>query len=80
MTTLSWTICIATFMGSLTALGDLPAPFAGHLALLLLMASLLTCPLVWRHEVMAGWLNGRQRTMACLALVLSLPLILLPVG
>ncbi|MGE4430046.1 MAG: hypothetical protein AB7E05_04790 [Sphingobium sp.] len=80
MAALSWIICIATSIGSLAAFNDLAAPFAGHLGLLLLTASLLTCPLFWRHEVMANWLNGRMRAMACLALLLSLPLILLPAG
>lgn len=80
MAALGWIISIATFMGGLAAFRDLAAPFAGHLALVLLTASLLTCPLLWRHDIMANWLSGRMRAMACLALLLSLPLILFPAG
>lgn len=80
MAALGWILSIGTFLGGLAVLHDLRAPLAGHLALLLLLASLLTCPLPWRHPLMAGLLAGRMRAMACLAMLLALPLILLPTG
>jgi len=80
MTMLSWIIAIGTFLGGLAADHDLPSPLAGNLALLLLGASLLTCPVLWRVPTLADWLNGRMRAMACLAMLLALPLILIPAG
>ncbi|GLS99630.1 hypothetical protein GCM10007897_10120 [Sphingobium jiangsuense] len=80
MTALSWIIAIGTFLGGLAAQHDLPSPVAGNLALMLLGASLLTCPVLWRIPTLADWLTGRMRAMACLALLLTLPLALIPAG
>ncbi|MGE4411053.1 MAG: hypothetical protein AB7D33_10840 [Sphingobium sp.] len=78
MAALSWIICIATFLGGLAARSDFARPIAEPIAFGLLLASFLSCPLLWKMPPLSELLNGRQRMMACLALLLALPLILIP--
>lgn len=78
MAILAWLICIGTFLGGLAAQTDLVPPLSAEIAHGLFAASFLTCPVVWSNETLSGLLSGRQRTMACLALLLALPLALIP--
>jgi len=80
MAALAWIFSIGSFLGGLALWQDLPSPLAQHLTALLMAASLLCCPLPWRHPVMAGFLTGRMRLMACLAMLMALPLLFFPVG
>lgn len=75
MTVISWLLCIGTFLAALACQQDMP----GHPIITgLWIASFLSCPLIWRTAIMTELLNGRQRFMACLALILALPLVLIP--
>ncbi len=80
MTALSWILCIATFLGGLAAQTDLARALAGPIASGLFLASFLACPLFWKSAPFADLLDGRQRLMACVALLLALPLVLIPAG
>lgn len=78
MAILAWIICIGTFLGGLAAQTDLLPPLARPIADGLLVASFLTCPPIWSGAILPEVLNGRQRAMACLALLFALPLVLIP--
>ncbi len=80
MAALAWIFSIGSFLGGLALWQDLHSSLARNLTLLLMIASLLCCPLPWRHPVMAEFLTGRMRAMACLAMLVALPLLLFPAG
>lgn len=80
MTALNWIICIAAFLGGLAAQTDLARALSGPIANGLFLASFLACPLLWKFPPLCDLLDGKQRMMACLALVLALPLVLIPAG
>lgn len=84
MAILAWIISIATFLGGLAAQADMARPLAETIAPGLFAASFLACPVLWKmpplDELLDELLDGRQRAMACLALLLALPLVLVPMG
>lgn len=80
MAALGWIICIASFLGGLAAQADLVRPFSEIIANGLFAASFLACPVLWKFPPLCDLLDGKQRMMACLALLLALPLVLVPVG
>ncbi|MGD9810285.1 MAG: hypothetical protein AB7U35_02985 [Sphingobium sp.] len=80
MSILAWIICIATFLGGVSAQHDLPRALGEILSGGLFAASFLACPVVWKFPPFSDMLNGKQRAMACVALLLALPLVLVPAG
>ncbi len=78
MGALAWIICIACFLGGLSVETDLPRALAETLSGGLFAASFLACPLLWKFPPLCDLLTGKQRAMACLALLLALPLVLVP--
>jgi len=80
MIALGWIICIATFLGGLAAQTDVARSLADPIAHGLFAASFLACPVLWKFPPFSDLLDVRSRMMACLALLLALPLILVPMG
>lgn len=80
MTALGWIICITTFLGGLAAQTDLARPLSEPIANGLFVAAFLSCPLLWKFPPLDDLLDDRQRMMGCLALLLALPLVLIPTG
>lgn len=78
MAILAWIICIGTFLGGLSAQTDVSRVFGGELSTGLFAASFIACPLLWKMPPLCDLMDGKQRTMACLALLLALPLLLIP--
>jgi len=71
MSILAWTLCIASFLGGLSVEAEIARPLGHTLAVGLFAGSLLSCPALWK-------IPPRQRAMACVALLLVLPLLLVP--
>lgn len=80
MAILAWIISIATFLGGLAVQADMARPLADTIAPGLFAASFLACPVLWKMPPLDDLLDGRQRAMACVALLLALPLVLVPAG
>ncbi|MEZ5656455.1 MAG: hypothetical protein R3E04_11345 [Sphingobium sp.] len=80
MAILAWIICIATFLGGFVAQQDFARPFDEILSTGLFTASFLACPALWKMPPLCDMLDGRQRAMGCVALLLAVPLVLIPVG
>ena len=80
MAALGWIICITTFLGGLAAQTDIARPLSETITNGLFVASFLACPVLWKFPPLSDLLDDKQRMMACLALLLALPLILVPVG
>ena len=78
MTIVAWIICIASFLGGLSLQGEGGTPLLAAIATGLYAAALLSCPALWKIPPFDDMLDGRQRAMACLALLLALPLLLVP--
>ncbi|MCB2015469.1 MAG: hypothetical protein R3E11_11950 [Sphingobium sp.] len=78
MAALAWIICIGTFLGGVTAQNDLPRALGETLSTGLFAASFFACPAVWKIPPLSDLLNGKQRAAACIALLLSVPLVLMP--
>lgn len=75
---LAWIISIAAFFGGLAVRTDIVPPLSVDLSWGLFAASAFACPPLWRETGLSALLSGRQRAMACLALLLALPLALIP--
>ncbi len=78
MSILAWTLCIASFLGGLSAEAELARPIGHTLSIGLFAASAFACPALWKIPPLDALLDGRQRAMACVALLLALPLLLVP--
>jgi|GEM_PF-476401 len=78
MTALAWIISIGCFLGGFAAQSDLPRALVEPISAGLFTASFIACPALWKMPPLSDLLNGKQRAMACLALLLSLPLVLMP--
>lgn len=78
MGALAWIVCIATFLGGVSAQNDLPRALGDILSNGLFAASFLACPVLWKFPPLSDLLTGKQRAAACLALLLALPLVLVP--
>jgi len=78
MSILAWTLCIASFLGGLSVEAEIARPLGHTLAVGLFAGSLLSCPALWKIPPFDSLLDGRQRAMACVALLLVLPLLLVP--
>jgi len=78
MAALAWIICIGTFLGGFAAGTDLSCHLGEQLQIGLFAASFFACPALWKMPPLSDLLNGKQRAMACVALLLSLPLVLMP--
>lgn len=78
MPLIAWIISIGAFLGALGLRADMAFVHADALGLGLFMASILACPFFWNNALARGFMTGRMRVMAGLALVLALPLLLLP--
>lgn len=76
MAAIGWIFSLIALLGGLTLLQDMPMGGSPALAIALFLLALLACPLIWR-ELPLGVTRG-QRIIAALALILSLPLVLLP--
>jgi hypothetical protein len=77
MAALAWIICIGSFLGGLAAQTDLPRALGMTLSTGLFWASFLSCPFLWKFYPLSELLDSKQRMMACLALLLALPLVLM---
>lgn len=78
MSALAWILCIASFLGGLSVEAEIAQPLGHMLAVGLFAASAFACPALWKIPPLDTLLDGRQRAMACLALLLVLPLLLVP--
>jgi len=78
MSMLAWILSIATFLGGLSAEAEIARPLGHTISTGLFAASLLSCPALWKIPPLDSLLDGRQRAMACVALLLALPLLLVP--
>ncbi|MBB6124068.1 hypothetical protein [Sphingobium subterraneum] len=77
MATIAWLISICAFMGGLAVKADLPFAHAHDVGNVLLAISVFACPLLWDNWMARALLPGKQRLMACIALVVFVPVILL---
>ncbi|MEO8722067.1 MAG: hypothetical protein ABI395_00875 [Sphingobium sp.] len=77
MTALAWIISALSFMGGLAIQSDMHGVTADLLAKGLFAGAVLSCPLIWESWLARQLLSGKERVMGCVALVLSLPIILL---
>jgi hypothetical protein len=77
MGTIAWIISMSAFMGGLAIGSDLPFAHAYEVSVALLAMAAFSCPALWDNWFTQAILNGKQRAMACVALVLVMPLIVL---
>jgi hypothetical protein len=77
MTAIAWIISALSFLGGLAVQADMHGAQADMLAKGLFAASVFSCPVIWDNAMAKQLLTGKERAMACLALMLSLPLVLL---
>lgn len=75
---LAWIVCVATFLGGLSVQTDFARALGEPLSQGLFLASFLACPLLWKFPPLCDMLSGKQRAAACAALLLALPLLLVP--
>ncbi len=80
MAALAWIICIGSFLGGLAVQMDFSRAQGEILSTGLFVASFIACPYLWNMAPLCDLMNGKQRMMACLALLLALPLVLVPAG
>ena len=76
MAILVWMISIGAFLGGLGLQADAFRGVAPPLALLLYGLSALSCPVLWDNGAMRALFSGKERMMACIALLLATPVIL----
>lgn len=75
MALVGWIIGLAAFLGGLALRMDLGVPQAVLISKGLLAIAFLACPMIWRDTPLG--ISRGQRISAGLAMVLSLPLVLL---
>lgn len=76
MALVGWMLSFAALFGALALRQDLPIGGSVELSNLLIGLAVLACPMLWREKPMG--VSRGQRIVAGLALILALPLILLP--
>ena len=76
MALIGWILSFAALFGGLALRQDLPIGGSVALSNLLIALAILACPMLWRDKPMG--VSRGQRIVAALALILALPLILLP--
>lgn len=76
MAMLGWILSFLCLFGGLALRQDMPVAGSTMLSNLLVLLALLACPMLWR-DLPLGLSRG-QRVSAGLALIVALPLILLP--
>jgi hypothetical protein len=77
MALVAWIISAFSFLGGLALQADMHGATADLLSKGLFAAAVLSCPLLWESWLARQLLSGKERAMACVALLLSLPLVLL---
>jgi hypothetical protein len=77
MGTIAWIISMSAFMGGLAIGSDLPFAHAHEVSIALLAMAAFSCPALWDNWFAQALLNGKQRAMACLALLLLMPMVVL---
>lgn len=75
MALIGWIISAAALLCGLALRQDMPFSHAYEIANGLLFAAFLTCPAFWADAPFG--ITAKPRIMACLAMVLALPLVLL---
>ena len=78
MAALAWIVCIGCFLGGFAVETDLPRDLVAPFQTGLFAASFIACPALWKMPPLSDMLDGKQRAMACVALLLSVPLVLMP--
>ena len=73
---LGWIIALACLLGGLALRQDMPPDGSAMLSSLLLGLAILACPMLWQGSAPA--LSRGQRIAAGMALLLTMPMILLP--
>ena len=76
MALLGWMVSFIALFGGLALRQDMPVGGSVALSNLLIGLAILACPMLWRDKPMG--VSRGQRIVAALALILALPLILLP--
>lgn len=76
MALLGWMVSFIALFGGLALRQDMPVGGSVALSNLLIALAVLACPMLWRDKPMG--VSRAQRIVAALALILALPLILLP--
>jgi hypothetical protein len=76
MALLGWIISFGCLFGGLALRQDMPVGGSAMIANGLFVCALLACPMLWRESPLG--ISRGQRIAAGLALVLALPLVLLP--
>lgn len=76
MALLGWMVSFIALFGGLALRQDMPLGGSVALSNLLIALAILACPMLWRDKPMG--VSRGQRIVAALALILALPLILLP--
>lgn len=76
MALLGWMVSFVALFGGLALRQDMPVGGSVALSNLLIALAILACPMLWRDKPMG--VSRGQRIVAALALILALPLILLP--
>jgi len=76
MAVIAWVVSFMALLGGLALRQDVPFRHADEIANGLLFAAFLACPLLWRDNPLG--VPGKSRFMLCLAMILALPLVLMP--
>lgn len=76
MALLGWMVSFVALFGGLALRQDMPVGGSVAISNLLIALAVLACPMLWRDKPMG--VSRGQRIVAALALILALPLILLP--
>lgn len=76
MALLGWMVSFVALFGGLALRQDMPVGGSAAISNLLIALAVLACPMLWRDKPMG--VSRGQRIVAALALILALPLILLP--
>jgi hypothetical protein len=76
MALIGWILSLACLLGGLAMRQDMPIGGSDALANMLFGLAVLTCPMLWRDSPLG--ISRGQRIAAGLALVLAVPMIILP--
>ncbi|WP_066517913.1 hypothetical protein [Sphingobium cloacae] len=76
MAPVGWILSFICLFAGLALRQDMPVGGSATLSMLLLAMALLACPMLWRGSPLG--ISRGQRIVVALAMILSLPLILLP--
>ena len=75
MAFIGWIISVSALLGGLALRQDMPIPHSAQISDGLLLAAFLTCPSFWADAPFG--ITAKPRIMACVAMALALPVILL---